>query len=101
MVRQLTTHLGVQLLSMTLAADAESIKSWAEEEKPPPALYERRLRATHEICVLVCSVDSPATVRAWWMGMKDGLNDLSPAEAIALDQYQDVMSVARYFVEAG
>lgn len=100
-VRQLTTHLGVRLLALTLATDAESIKSWAEEKNPPPEPFERRLRVAHEIWQLVCSVESPNTVRTWWMGMKDGLDDLSPAEAIALDQYDDVRAVARYFVEAG
>lgn len=39
--------------------------------------------------------------RAWWMGMKYGLDDLSPAEAIAEGRIRDVRAVARYFVQAG
>lgn len=101
MVRQLTTHLGVQLLTLTLAADPKSVESWAGESTHPPEPYERRLHAAHEIWLQVSSVESPAAVRAWWMGMKDGLNDLSPAEAIALDRYDDVRAVVRYFMEAG
>ncbi|WP_413318295.1 hypothetical protein AA0Z99_00100 [Agrococcus sp. 1P02AA] len=100
-VRQLTAHLGIQLLSITLGADADAIRNWAEEKNPLPGLYERRLRAAHESWQLVCVAESPQTARAWWMGMKDGLADISPAEAIALDRYDDVRAVARYFVEAG
>ncbi|GAA3598280.1 hypothetical protein [Agrococcus terreus] len=101
MVRQLTIHLGIRLLALTLAADAEVVGTWADEQNPPPEPYERRLQVAHEIWQLVCSVESPPTTRAWWMGMKDGLGDLSPAEAIALDRYQDVRAVARNFLEAG
>ena len=101
MVRQLTTHLGVRLLSMTLDAENELIRSWAVEQNTTPPPFDERLRAAHEIWSLVCSVESPETARMWWMGMKDGLDDLSPAEAIARDQYDDVRAVARYFLEAG
>lgn len=100
-VRQLTTHLGIQLLTLTLSADADAIASWASDSAPPPEPYERRLQAAHEIWQLLCSVESPATVRTWWMGMKDGLDGLSPAEAIAMERYDDVRAVARYFLEAG
>jgi|GEM_PF-6997568 len=33
--------------------------------------------------------------------MKDGLDDLSPARAIAADRGPAAMDVARYFIEAG
>jgi len=100
-VRQLKTHLGVQLLAITVGASADQVKRWTSEESEPSPTHERRLREAHEAWQLVVSVESPKTARAWWMGMKDQLDDLSPAEAIALDQADTVMSVARDFLETG
>lgn len=64
-------------------------------------MHERRLRAAHEAWLLVCMVQSPETTRMWWMGMKDALDNLYPAEAIALDRGRDVMAVARAYVASG
>ncbi|ERG62866.1 hypothetical protein L332_00075 [Agrococcus pavilionensis RW1] len=100
-VRQLREFLGPQLLSLTVDASVDQIKSWAREDTQPQGDHERRLREAHEVWQLVVSVESSKTTRAWWMSMKDGLDDLSPAEAIAKDQAAAVMSVARDFLEAG
>lgn len=100
-VRQLQTHLGDQLLAITVGAEIAEVQRWASETSEPSSVQERRLREAHDAWQLVVSVESPNTTRAWWMGMKDGLDDLSPAEAIAQDRARDVMAVARYFIEAG
>lgn len=100
-VRQLSEHLGRQLVAITVGATAADVDRWGTETAPPPPVQERRLREAHEIWQLVISVESIETTRAWWMGMKDGLDDLSPAEAIAADRGRAVKDVARYFVEAG
>ena len=99
--KQLREFLGPQLLRLTLDADVAAIDSWIREESKPSEVYERRLREAHEAWQLVCLMESPDTTRAWWMGMKDALNELSPAEAIALDRGRDVMAVARAYVESG
>lgn len=100
-VRQLRESLGRQLLSITLDASVEEIDSWASQESNPQGNHERRLREAHDVWQLVVSVESPKTTRAWWMGTKDGLGDLSPAEAIAQDRAAAVIAVARDFLEAG
>ncbi len=100
-VRQLKTHLGDQLLALTIGAEVAEVQRWASETIEPSSVQERRLREAHKTWQLVVSVESPKTTRAWWMGMQDGLDDLSPAEAIAQDRASDVMAVARYFLEAG
>lgn len=100
-VRQLSQHLGLQLLAITVDAAPVDIDRWGTGEAAPPPTQERRLREAHEVWQFVLSVESLQMTRAWWMGMKDGLDDLSPAEAIAADRARDVMAVARYFVEAG
>lgn len=101
MVHQLATHLGVQLLPLTVGAEVDEVRNWIHETSEPSSMHERRLREAHEVWQLVVSVESSKTTRARWMGMKDGLGDLSPAEAIAQDRAGDVMAVARYFLEAG
>ena len=100
-VRQLEQHLGAQLLAITAGTKPEEVARWASQEDAPSPVHECRLREAHEVWQLVISVESKETTRAWWMGMKDQLDDLSPAEAIALDRAQVVMSVARSFVESG
>lgn len=100
-VRQLSEHLGRGLLAITVDASPADIDRWGSEEAAPPPTQERRLREAHEVWQFVLSVESLGTTRAWWMGMKDGLDDLSPAEAIADDQAAAVMSIARDFVEGG
>lgn len=99
--QQLREFLGPQLLRLTLDADVAAIDSWIREKSKPSEVHERRLREAHEAWQLVCMMESPETTRAWWMGMKDALDDLSPAEAIALDRGRSVMSVARAYVESG
>lgn len=101
LVRQLEAHLGAQLLAITVGTNAYEVQSWASEDNEPSPMQERRLREAHEAWQLVVSVESPETTRAWWMGMKGELDDLSPAEAIALDRGRAVMSVARAFIESG
>lgn len=100
-VRWLNTHLGVHLLAITVGVNPDTLKRWARAESEPCPKHERRLREAHEAWQLVVSVESPKTTRAWWMGMKGGLDDGSPAEAIAQNRAREVTAVARYFLEAG
>lgn len=100
-VRQPSEHLGRKLLAITVGATAADVDGWGTEEAAPPPTQERRLREAHEVWQFVMSVESLETARAWWMGMKEQLGDLTPAEAIAADQASAVMSIARDFVESG
>ncbi len=93
--------LGPQLVALTVDAKPDEVKRWGTKESEPTPVHERRLREAHAAWQLVVSVESPETTRAWWMGMKDQLDDLSPAEAIALDRAPAVMAVARNFLESG
>lgn len=99
-VKLLREFLGPQLLALTLSCEIDDIDQWVREESQPSEVHERRLREAHEAWQLVCTLESPDTTRAWWMGMKDALDDLSPAEAIARDMGRDVMAVARAYVES-
>lgn len=74
--------------------------SWAREETQPSEVHECRLREAHEAWQLLCMVEPPDTTHAWWMGVKDALDDLSPAEAMALDRGRDVLAAARAQIES-
>ena len=100
MMRQLEEHLGLHLLAITVGAAYDEVTRCVIEESEPSPVHERRLREAHEVWQFVLSAESLETTRAWWIGMKDGLDDRSPAEAIAADRTRHVMAVARYFVEA-
>jgi hypothetical protein len=45
--------------------------------------------------------EAPPTVRAWFMGMNEQLDDLTPTEAIALGREKDALVAARAFVAYG
>lgn len=99
-VRVLAEHLGRPLLAVTLDVDRSTVDRYLNGRSPKSAV-EERIQHAFDIWQLVSSVESVATTRAWWMGMKDELDDLSPAEAIAIGQARLVRAVARNFVEGG
>lgn len=99
--RFLAEQLGPKLVAITIGSDSASVEAWARREAKPHPAEERRLRIAYGLWHFVSSVESHAMVRVWWMGMKDGLDDLSPAEAIAAGRESDVQAVARSFVEGG
>jgi hypothetical protein len=46
------------------------------------------------------ATDSPAVVRAWFMGMNPQLDDENPAEVLAEGRSREVMAAARAYVNA-
>lgn len=100
-VRLLSEQLGRQLLAITINASPADVERWERGDVEPPPAQERRLREAHKAWQLVASIESIETTRAWWMGMKEQLDNLSPAEAIAADRARAVVSIARDFVEGG
>lgn len=97
----LRDHLGVQLTALLTDADVRTVNRWAADEGSPRETAEKRLRAAYQVFRLLEGFEASPTIRAWFMGMNPQLDDLSPAEAIANDQYRDVMSAARAFASGG
>lgn len=97
----LRDHLGVQLTALLTDADVRTVNRWAADEGSPRETAEKRLRAAYQVFRLLEGFEASATIRAWFMGMNPQLDDLSPTEAIANDQYRDVMSAARAFASGG
>lgn len=100
-VKFLRENLGVTLTSVLAAVDSRTIARWIADQVTPRQEAEMKLRAAYQIFHLIGQEESPATVRAWFMGMNEQLEDLSPAEAIAAGRARDVLVAARSFISYG
>lgn len=96
----LTENLGSALTAFIAGVDKKTIGRWVNGTAPRTD-GERRLRAAFQAFQLVQTVESPHTVRAWFIGMNPQLEDASPAEAIAEGRGRDVMAAARAFIAGG
>ncbi|PRZ39662.1 hypothetical protein CLV47_11826 [Antricoccus suffuscus] len=101
-VKFLSESLGPKLTAFIAGVDTKTVHRWINSDgQRPREAYEQRLRAAFQIFQLLQAVESPPTVRAWFMGMNPQLDDASPAEALAEDRKRDVMAAARAFVQGG
>ena len=100
--RFLQENLGQRLTALIAGvSDPKGVGRWATKKNLPQPAIERRLRCAFQVFHLVQSVESPHTVRAWFIGVNPQLEDISPAEAIGEDKFRDVMAAARAFVVGG
>ena len=98
----LMENLGQRLTALLAGlTDPKGVSRWANGKNSPQPDIERRLRAAYQVFHLVQSVESPHTVRAWFIGLNPQLEDLSPAEALAEDRFREVMAAARAFIVGG
>ncbi len=99
----LQENLGQRVTAMLAGvSDPGSVGRWAKRENRPQPAIDRRLREGYGVFQLVQSVESPHTVRAWFIGLNPQLDDNeSPVEAIAADHFRAVLAAARAFVAGG
>lgn len=97
----LRESLGATLTGFIAGVDKRSIDRYAKGDTTPNSDTEARLRAAVQVFQLVQSVESPHTVRAWFIGMNPQLEDVSPVEALAAGHAREVMAAARAFVSGG
>lgn len=101
-LQALKALLGPKLLAVTLDADKRSIDRWISDKSRPTDLrVERRVDCAYQVFELLKPLDASQTIRAWFMGMNPQMDDLSPAEAIADDQFREVLAAARAFAAGG
>lgn len=92
---------GQKLVAFMTDADAKTVRRWSEGT-PPRAEAESRLRAIQQIYELLVQVESPHTIRAWFIGMNPQLaDDLSPSEAIREGNLRDALAAAKAFMSGG
>jgi len=97
----LREHLGAPLVALMADVDVRNVSRWADGNAAPRDTAERRLRAAYQVYRLLEAYEAAPTIRAWFMGMNPQLDDLSPAEVIAADQYREALSAARAFASGG
>lgn len=100
-VKFLRGNLGVSLTAHLADVDARTVGRWVAKEVVPREEAEKKLRAAYQIFSLLCQEEEPVTVRAWFMGMNEQLDDLSPVEGIAAGRARDVLVAARSFISYG
>lgn len=100
-VKFLRENLGVSLTALLAAVDSRTVARWIANEVVPREEAEKKLRAAYQIFTLLSQEEAPVTVRAWFMGMNEQLEDLSPVEAIAAGRARDVLVAARSFISYG
>lgn len=101
MARLLQHILSARLTAYTVGIkDVKTVSRWANQEVEAVRnnAVERRLRATFQIALMLLDVESPSTVKAWFIGMNPYLDDVSPAEAIRGGKEREVLDAARAFV---
>jgi len=90
--RRLTAYIaGVQ--------DGKTVTRWANGEVTQIRDFEveQRLRTAYEIVLLLLTVDSYLTVRAWFIGMNPELDMVSPAETLRANRFKDALLAAHAF----
>lgn len=98
----LEKHLGRRMTAMLAGvADSREVARWAKGEHVPRHDAEVALRAAYQVFQLLADVESPHTVRAWFLGMNPQLDDESPVEAIAAGRRRDVLAAARAYAAGG
>ncbi|MDR3068557.1 MAG: hypothetical protein LBU50_03545 [Cellulomonas sp.] len=99
----LNDHLGNSIVALIAGVTSETISRWSAKTRtssPKPA-SERKLRDAYAIFTDLVKVDSPHTVRAWFIGSNPYLGESSPVEVIAAGESRAVFAAARAFRELG
>lgn len=102
-VATLSDHLGASIVALMAGVTAETVSRWSDSTRHanPRSDSERRLRDAYAIFKDLEKVDSPHTVRAWFIGSNPYLGESSPAEMIAAGDTRAVLASARAFRDLG
>lgn len=100
-IRELVVHLGRELVAIMAGCTAGTVDAWLDGALWPRDQEAGRLIGAYSVWRDIVAVESPETVRAGFMGMKEQLSDRSPAEATANGDVASVRSIARDFIEGG
>ena len=104
---QLQTVLTQQIVAYSIGFDdGRDIGKIAREEIVPSPEIEEKLRFLSCVVEILKSSDGDQTIRSWMLGMKDWLNDESPASIIRTGdpkskELESILESARAFVLTG
>lgn len=101
-VRRLADALGKNVLAFIVNRDVRTIARWLDNAqlRLEPEV-DRTVRNTHQVYVLLSSIEGDHTIRAWFMGMNPQLEEEAPAEALRDGRFREVMAAAKAFVNGG
>jgi hypothetical protein len=77
----------------------EDFTKWLRNHKPPREEQIKRINFAAEITRQVCDVIGPGLTRQWFIGANVGLEEISPAEAIRADRFDEVRISATRIME--
>lgn len=102
MAAYLQEHLGRRLTAVLAGvSDSREVGRWAQGDHAPRHDSELALSGAYQVFRLLAEVESPHTVRAWFIGMNPQLDDESPIEAIAAGRRREVLAAARAYAAGG
>jgi hypothetical protein len=100
-VRLLREILGDSLTAVVAGVDdIKFVEQWAQGDDTPSPNAEQRIKIACQICRLLLTAESPAMIRAWFVGMNPDLDNESPA--LMLSKKPDlVLQAANSFLANG
>lgn len=99
--RYLQDVLGPNLTAVIAGVrDVNVVGRWAAGGRVPRPRAEKRLRDAYLVAQVLVRVESPETVRDWFLGMNPALEDRAPAAILGEDP-QAVLRAARFFAANG
>lgn len=99
--RELENVLGQRLTAVIAGvSDAKAVGKWARGDRAPRPDAEQHLRDAYYVMRVLLQVESPATIRAWFVGMNPELDDRAPALVLGEDAAR-VLQAARTFLAHG
>ncbi len=103
LVSVLSTHIGAQVVAQMAGVTPETVSRWSNPTRTssPKPDSERRLRDAYAIYTDLLKVDSPHTIRSWFIGSNPYLGEASPAEMIGQGELSAVLAAARSFRDLG
>lgn len=82
-VAALREILGLKLCAyLGSVKETRAVNEWAEGDREPSEVVQRRLRLAFQVAQAIAEVDGPEVARAWFQGLNPQLADRSPARLL-------------------
>ena len=105
-VAALREVLGLKLCAyLGSVKETRAVNEWAEGDREPSEVVQRRLRLAFQVAQAISEVDGPEVARAWFQGLNPQLDDRSPARLLRegdVDEVgPEVIAAERAFLVGG
>jgi hypothetical protein len=102
-VDELRGLLGARLVAyLGSVKETRAVHEWAEDERRPSQLVQRRLRLALQVSLMIAEGDDAAVAQAWFQGLNPELDDRSPARLLGEGDLDEVgplvVAAARAFL---